>query len=94
MTGRNAHERPASDEHQRFAQYLRDLAIVRAAEEADLVAGVLRDPDQAMAQSAVVRHWDHRAASLLPLPDERFEDCAHTMAGRISELDFLTRRLH
>jgi hypothetical protein len=47
-----------------------------------------------MAQSAVIRHLDNRAAHLLPLPDQRFEDWAHGMASQISELDFLTRRLH
>jgi hypothetical protein len=94
VTSHNADEQPAPDEHQRFAQYLQHLAIVREAEEVDLVATVLRDPDQAMAQSAVVRHLDNRAANLLPLPDQRFEDWAHAMSSQISELDFLTRRLH
>jgi hypothetical protein len=49
----------------------------------------LRDPDHAMAQSAVVRHLDNRAAHLLPLPDQRFEHWAHAMANQISELDSL-----
>jgi hypothetical protein len=47
-----------------------------------------------MAQSAVIRHLDNRAIHLLPLLDQRFEDWAHAMANQISELDFLTRRLH
>jgi hypothetical protein len=85
---------PDPDEHQRFAHHLQDLATVGEADEADLVATVLRDPDQAMAQSAVVHHLDNRAAHLLPLPDQRFEDWAHTMANQISKRDFLTRRLH
>ncbi|XRQ07333.1 hypothetical protein ACN3XK_64315 [Actinomadura welshii] len=94
MTSHNTDGQPAPDEHQRFAQYLQDLAGVRETDEADLVAAVLRDPDQVMAQSAVIRHLDNRAANLLPLPDQRFEDWAHAMASQISELDFLTRRLH
>ena len=94
MTSHDTDGQPAPDEHQRFAHYLQDLATVREADEADLVATVLRDPDQAMAQSAVIRHLDNRAAHLLPLPDQRFEDWAHAMANQISELDFLTRRLH
>jgi hypothetical protein len=94
VTSHNPDGKPAPDEHQRFARYLQDLAIVGDEDEADLVATVLRDPDQAMAQSAVVRHLDNRAARLLPLADQRFEDWAHAMANQISELDFLTRRLH
>jgi hypothetical protein len=86
--------KPTRDEHQRFAHCLQDLAIVGDEDEADLVATVLRDPDHAMAQSAVVRHLDNRAAHLLPLPDQRFEHWAHAMANQISELDFLTRRLY
>ncbi|EFL34853.1 conserved hypothetical protein [Streptomyces viridochromogenes DSM 40736] len=34
------------------------------------VSRVLADPDQTMAQSAVLRHLDHRAAGLYPRPDE------------------------
>ncbi|MEV5573887.1 hypothetical protein AB0L06_27935 [Spirillospora sp. NPDC052269] len=94
MTSNNADEQTSPDEHQRFAHYLQDLAFVREADEAELVATVLRDPDTTMAQSAVVRHLDNRAAHLLPLPDQRFEDWAHTMANQISELDFLAHRLH
>jgi hypothetical protein len=94
VTSHNADEQPAPDEHQRFAHYLQDLAIVGDEDEADLVATVLRDQDATMAQSAVVRHLDNRAANLLPLPDQRFEDWTHAMANQISELHFLTRRLH
>jgi hypothetical protein len=94
VTSHNTDGPPGPDEHQRFAHHLQDLATVGEADEPDLVAAVLRDPDQAMAQAAVVRHLDNRAAHLLPLPDHRFEDWAHAMANQISELDFLTRRLH
>jgi hypothetical protein len=94
MTSHDTDSQPTPDEHQRFAHYLQQLAAAREADEADLVATVLRDPDQAMAQSAVARHLDNRAAHLLPLPDQQFEDWAHVMTPEISELDFLTRRLH
>jgi hypothetical protein len=94
VTSHNTDGQPTPDEHQRFAHYLQDLATVGEADEADLVATVPRDPDHAMAQSAVVRHLNNRAAHLLPLPDQRFEHWAHAMANQISELDFLTRRLY
>lgn len=51
---------------------------------------VLHDLDQAMAQSAVARHLDNRAAHLLPLPDQQFEDWVRVMTPEISDLDFLT----
>jgi hypothetical protein len=92
VTGRNdTAGQPADDEHQRFARYLQDLAQVRADNEADLVSVVLRDPDAAMAQSAVVRHLDYRAAQLLT--DRGFPEWARTMATVIGEREFLTRRL-
>jgi hypothetical protein len=94
VTSRDADSRSAPDEHQRFAHYLQQLAAVREADETDLVATVLRDPDATMAQSAVARHLDDRAAHLLPLPGRRFEDWARAMATEISDRDFLTRRLH
>jgi hypothetical protein len=56
-------------EHQRYAHYLQALDAVSEAEEAELVAAVLRDQDEAMAQGAVVHHLDRRAAQLLTEPD-------------------------
>jgi hypothetical protein len=94
MSSHDTDSQPTPDEHQRFAHYLQQLAAVREADEPDLVATVLRDPDQTMAQSAVARHLDNRAAHLLPLPDQQFEDWARAIPPEISELDFLTRRLH
>jgi hypothetical protein len=94
VTSHDADSQPAPDEHRRFAHYLQELAVVRDEDETDLVATVLRDPDTTMAQSAVARHLDNQAAHLLPLPDQRFEDWARAIATEISELDFLTRRLH
>lgn len=55
-------EEPA--EHLRFAAYLREFVQVTGAEETVLVKKLLTDPDQAMAQSAVLRHLDRRAAAL------------------------------
>ncbi|WP_405717791.1 hypothetical protein OG607_01695 [Streptomyces sp. NBC_01537] len=94
MTSHDADRQSAPDEHRRFAHYLQDLAVVRDEDEADLVATVLRDPDATMAQSAVVRHVDDRAAQLLPLSGGQFEVWARAMATETGHLDFLTRRLH
>ncbi len=52
------------DEHLRFAAYLSELAQVADADEPVLVTKVLSDPDSTMAQSAVLRHLDRRAAGL------------------------------
>ncbi|GAA0948772.1 hypothetical protein [Actinocorallia libanotica] len=82
-------EEPA--EHRRFAHYLHDLEAADEADEAGLVAVVLRDQDAAMAESAVGRHLDRRAAQLLTTP--AFTAWAHTMTTVITERDFLTRRL-
>lgn len=56
------------DEHVRFAAYLDELEQVTDADEVDLVSRVLTDPDRTMAQSAVLRHLDRRAAGLSPGP--------------------------
>ncbi|GGO71810.1 hypothetical protein [Nonomuraea cavernae] len=64
MTGRSTAMQPTDDEHQRFARYLQELADAGSQDEVDLVARVLRDPDTVMAQSAMVRHLDRRAAQL------------------------------
>lgn len=82
-------EEPA--EHRRFARYLTALEAVAEADEAELVAAVLRDEDAVMAQSAVVHHIDSRAARLST--DSRFGAWVHTLTGVIGERDFLTRRL-
>ncbi|MFD0343622.1 hypothetical protein ACFVH0_33925 [Streptomyces sp. NPDC127117] len=89
MTDSYIGEEPA--EHRRFARYLTALETVAETDEAKLVAAVLRDEDATMAQSAIVRHIDHRAARLLA--DPRFTAWAHTLTGVIAERDFLTRRL-
>jgi hypothetical protein len=90
MTGHHADEEPA--EHRRFARYLQALDAVAEADEAELVAGVLRDQDATMADSAVGRHLDRRAADLLT--DPRFTAWAQTLTEVIADRDFLARRLH
>jgi hypothetical protein len=71
MNGSNgANDRSAENEHQRFARYLHELAVVRDEDEADLVTRILRDSDTTMAQSAIVRHLNRHAAQLLA--DEEF----------------------
>ena len=90
MSGPHLDQEPT--EHRRFARYLHALEAVAQTDEADLVAAVLGDPDAAMAESAVGRHMDRRAAQLLTAP--AFTHWAHTMAEVIAERDFLTRRLH
>jgi hypothetical protein len=86
-----ADDRFAENEHQRFARYLHELAVVRDEDEADLVTRILRDSDTTMAQSAIVRHLDRRAALLLT--DEGFTAWARTMAEISAEREFLARRL-
>lgn len=56
------------DEHVRFAAYLDELQQVSDEDEVGLVSRVLTDPYRTMAQSAVLRHLDHRAAGLYPGP--------------------------
>jgi len=89
MIGPHLDEEPA--EHRRFARYLQALEAVAEADEADLVAAVLRDQDATMADSAVGRHLDRRAADLLT--DHRFTAWAQTMTEVITDRDFLTLRL-
>ncbi|MGY4920478.1 hypothetical protein ACWD9K_35835 [Streptomyces sp. 900116325] len=81
----------AEDEHQRFARYLHELAVVRDEDEADLVTRILRDSDTTMAQSAIVRHLDRRAALLLT--DDGFTGWARAMAEISAEREFLAHRL-
>lgn len=82
-------EEPA--EHRRFARYLQALEAVAEADEAGLVAAILRDQDATMADSAVGRHLDRRAADLLTGP--RFTAWAQTMTEVFADRDFLTLRL-
>jgi hypothetical protein len=88
----NVHDiRQELDEHVRFAAYLDELRQVPEADEADLVSQILTDPDQVMAQSAVLRHLDRRAADLHLGP--AYEGWAQAMAQTVIGHPFLTRRL-
>ncbi|MER6318625.1 hypothetical protein ABT237_33375 [Streptomyces sp. NPDC001581] len=78
-------------EHRRYARYLELLESVQEADEAGLVAAVLRDDCVAMAESAVNRHLERRAAQLLT--DAHFPDWARTTAAVIGDRAFLSRRL-
>ncbi|MEU6540521.1 hypothetical protein [Streptomyces sp. NPDC047000] len=79
------------DEHVRFAAYLDKLGHVADANEPDLVSHMLTDPDQTMAQSAVLRHLDRRAASLYPGP--AYEGWARAMTQATIDHPFLAQRL-
>lgn len=79
------------DEHVRFAAYLDELRQVTDADEVDVISGILTDPDQTMARSAVLRHLDRRAADLHAEPV--YEEWAQTMALTVIRHDFLVRRL-
>ncbi|WP_445521219.1 hypothetical protein [Streptomyces sp. NEAU-174] len=79
------------DEHVRFAAHLEHLQQAADADEVDLVSRVLTDPDQTMAQSAVLRHLDRRAADLHPGP--AYEEWAQAMTQATIDHPFLTQRL-
>ncbi|WP_329272099.1 hypothetical protein [Streptomyces pseudovenezuelae] len=79
------------DEHVRFAAYLDKLEHVADPDEVDLVSRVLTDRDQTMAQSAVLRHLDRRAANLYPGP--AYDEWAQTMTQATIDRPFLTQRL-
>lgn len=78
-------------EHERYARYLLELANVADDGEPDLVRAVLTDPDQVMAESAVVRHLDLRAAALLP--DPGFPAWADRLGALVADHRFPARRL-
>ncbi|MCL8015569.1 hypothetical protein [Streptomyces sp. AS02] len=82
---------PDTDEHVRFAAHLDELRQAADVDEVDLVRRVLTDPDPTMAQSAVLRHVDRRAAGLCH--DPAYEAWVRAMAQAVSGLPFLTRRL-
>lgn len=89
MNSRHQSDEPA--EHRRFTHYMQALQNVAAADEADLLAAVLRDEDTTMAASAVSRHMDRRATELLT--DPAFTAWAQAMSRVIDQHDFLTTRL-
>lgn len=78
-------------EHERYARYLLEFANVSDDGEPDLVRAVLTDPDRVMAESAVVRHLDLRAAALLTGPG--FPEWAARIGALVANHRFPARRL-
>ena len=78
-------------EHARFAAYTVQLEQAAPAEEAALVRRILTDPDRTMAESAVTRHLDRRAAALHTRPD--YTGWAESMAAATAGRTFLADRL-
>lgn len=89
MTDQPFDEEPP--DYLRYLSCLQDLEDVSEADEAALVATVLDDPDVSMAEAAVNRHLERRAAHLLT--DPAFTAWAQTLAGAIGDRPFLARRL-
>lgn len=84
------HQEPA--EHLCFAAYLNELAQSTDTDEIALVHNVLTDPDQTMAQAAVLRHLDRRAADLHHGP--AFQPWAEAISQATAGHPLLARRLH
>jgi hypothetical protein len=82
---------PEPAEHARFHGYVRALSQVSDADECDVVAAVLRDPDRAMADSAVLGHLDCCAAALDE--GEAFADRSHRIAPVLDGHELSERRL-
>ncbi|MFB9685405.1 hypothetical protein [Amycolatopsis plumensis] len=78
-------------EHERYARSLLEFANVSDDGEPDLVRTVLTDPDRVMAESAIVRHLDLRAAALLTGPG--FPAWAARMGALVADHRFPARRL-
>ncbi|MFE6623226.1 hypothetical protein [Streptomyces sp. NPDC057740] len=78
-------------EHARFAAYTLQLENSTPGEEAALVRRVLTDPDRTMAESAVTRHLDRRAAASHAAPG--YTAWAQSMAAATTGHAFLAGRL-
>ncbi|MEV4317334.1 hypothetical protein [Actinocrispum sp. NPDC049592] len=78
-------------EHIRWAGYRKALADVPQAEETALVASVLTDPDQVIAEAAVSEHIERRATALLRC--QGFAEWAARVAPVVDGHPFLTQRL-
>ncbi|MBT3150013.1 hypothetical protein HTV45_03680 [Streptomyces sp. CHD11] len=89
----NPYDTPQDEpaEHLRFAAFLSKLVQVTDTEETALITKVLTDPDQTMAQSAILRHLDRRAAELHRGP--AFEPWAKAIAQATVRHPLLARRL-
>jgi hypothetical protein len=91
MTAENSGQDKPS-EHLRFAAHLQALRQVSDDEELALVAEILQGPDATMAQSAVLRHLERRASTLIQRPD--YMPWAQGMANVVASRPFLLQRLH
>ncbi|MFE2825243.1 hypothetical protein [Streptomyces sp. NPDC059271] len=89
MTDQPFDEEPP--EHLRYRRYLQALENASEADEVALVATVLHDPHVSMAEAAVNRHLECRAAHLLTNP--AFSAWAQTFTTAIGDRPFLARRL-
>ncbi len=78
-------------EHIRWAGYRKALADVPQAEETALLASVLTDPDQVIAEAAVSEHIERRATALLRAPG--FVEWAARVAPVVDGHPFLSQRL-
>ncbi|WP_405165595.1 hypothetical protein OG203_11145 [Nocardia sp. NBC_01499] len=78
-------------EHARWMHYQHAFTMVPDAGELALVATVLEDPDQVMAQSAVVWHIDRRAAALLDEP--QYSAWAQAMTDAVEGYPFIVQRI-
>jgi hypothetical protein len=79
------------DEHARWARYEHSLKQLLVDDEIMLVAEILSDPDPAMAQSAIARHIDRRAAAMHQ--EAQYPAWAKRIAGPVNRYPFLARRL-
>ncbi|MGC9536212.1 hypothetical protein [Streptomyces sp. UG1] len=81
-------------EHARFAAYVDELRRSSPTEEPALIRRILTDPDRTMAESAVTRHLDHRAAAIHVTRDyAEWAEWAETMTAATAGRPFLTNRL-
>ncbi|MGI5133521.1 MULTISPECIES: hypothetical protein [unclassified Streptomyces] len=91
MNHHDATQEEEPPEHLRFWAYLSKLEHVTEADEVDLVSEVLTDPDQTMAQSAVLRHLDRRATDLHS--GSAYDPWVEKMTQATTRYPFLTQRL-
>lgn len=77
--------------HERYARYLLEFADVADEDEPELVRAVFTDPDRVMAEAAVVRHLDLRAAALLT--GSAFPAWAARLGAPVADHPFPARRL-
>ncbi|MEY9931070.1 hypothetical protein ABH926_005717 [Catenulispora sp. GP43] len=82
---------PEPAEHARYRGYLEALSQAAGPDESSVIAAVLGDPDQVMAEAAVLRHLDLRAARLDD--DAAFTAWSRQVATAIHGRELLERRL-